>query len=249
MPGTGGPIDGHPEPRIDRRITMATQTAALATGAATRSTGQVHQWAAVNAIAIGAAYGLFALFGGTAEALGAGHESIPRDLSIFSGLILGGVLFAHLRQRTLLPHVRRFRRVALVAAICLPVSFILGVAGGPLLYFPLGIVAVGTVAGAVEWRATRKRGGDPPAISFRRRLMCWLLGGIVAVATVVALEAAGAIGGLQSLLFAMLGETVGDVAHFTMVLGSMGALGGAIGGTLEGRTLYLRPGSATAPRT
>ena len=188
----------------------------------------VARWAAVNAAAMSAAWGLFGLFGGTIEALGAEHDSSARDLSLLTAFILGGSLFAHLRQRTLLPRVPRTKRVAAAAIVGLTVGFVAGfLIAGPPLDFVLGIFAIGAVAGAVEWRILRhqlRRYGILAAIG----AVAWLVAGVAAIAPA-----------------ALFGDAIdaavgGGTASFVTILLLIGFVGGAAGGALEGLALRSR---------
>jgi hypothetical protein len=207
---------------------MSTQSAPVREAATVQAEWSVSKWVVVNAAALGAAWGLFALFGGTVEALGAEHDSVARDLSLLAAFVIGGSLFALLRQRALLRHVRRARRVAIAAILGLSLGAVVAFAiGGPPFDFILGIFAVGTVGGAVEWRALRhhlRRPGRMAGVAAAG----WLA---AAVASVV-----------PAFLF---GDAIdaafgGGVAGFVAILLMIGLVGGAVGGALEGLALRTR---------
>jgi hypothetical protein len=220
---------------------MATQSTQGREATTPQAEWSIRRWVAVNAAALGAAYGLAALFAGSAQALGAGYPSLVRDLSMFAGFLTGAVLFALLRQRTLLPHVNRARRVAIAAGVSLIAAVALGYGsgGGPPVYFVLGILAIGTVGGAVEWRALRDA-VERPGVSLGRRAAVWLVAGVAGVATVILFDIAGAAAALDDALRTALGDAMGDVVHFAMMWSIIGLAGGAVGGALEGRALRRR---------
>jgi hypothetical protein len=205
------------------------------TTATTTSTGwSVTRWAAVNAAGLGTAFGLFALFGGAVEALGAEHDSLVRDLSLLVAFIFGGIVWAHLRQRALLPELPRARRVGIAAAIALAAGFVGGfLIAGPPLDLILAIWVAGAVAGGVEWRSLRRhlpRPGRLAAVG----VPTWLLASVVAIVPAALLGDAidGALGG--------------GVAGFVGVLLIIGLVGGATGGSLEALALRRRlPGRDT----
>jgi hypothetical protein len=199
-----------------------------------QATWSARRWVGANAVALGAALGLFALFGGTVEALGAEHDSVVRDLSLYAAFIIGGSLFAYLRQQTLLPHVSRVGRVGLAAIVGLGAGFVGGfLIGGPPFDFILGIFAIGTVAGAVEWRALRHH--------LRRPGLLTALGaGAWAVAAVAAIVPAALFG---DAIDAALGS---GVPGFVAILLMVGLVGGAVGGALEALSLRARIDPARA---
>ncbi|WP_052668510.1 hypothetical protein [Nitriliruptor alkaliphilus] len=202
-----------------------TATGTPATG--TPAPWSVGRWVAVNAIGLGTAFGLFALLGGTVEALGADHDSLIRDLSLLVAFLVGGSLWAYLRQQTLLPDVERAGRVGTAAVIALTAGFVGGfVIGGPPLDFVLSILAVGTVAGGIERRILRRhlpRPGRRSAIAPAG----WLAAGIVAI-----------------IPAALFGDTIdaalGDLGGFVAILLMIGLVAGAVGGALEALALGNR---------
>lgn len=191
------------------------------------------KWVGANTIALGTGYGLAALLGGTIESLGADHDSIIRAVAMLAALIIGGVLFAFLRQGALMPHVTRARVVAIAAGLSLPAAFILGQVGGPPVYFALSIFAVGTVGGTVEWRILRRH-AQPPSMHGGRRAAIWLAAGIAGVATVMIVDVSGAAQAIDTALRSGLGDAMGDVVAFTVMWSIIGLVGGALGGALEG---------------
>lgn len=208
---------------------MSTQSTRQA--ATAQATWSVRRWVTVNAVALGAALGMFALFGGTVEALGAEHDSVTRDLALLAAFIIGGSLFAYLRQRTLLPQVFRAKRVGVAATVGLAAGFVGGfLIGGPPLDFILGIFMLGTIAGAVEWRALRRH-LRRPSLLMALSTGSWLVAAIAAVVPATlfgdAIDAAFGSG----------------VPGFMAVLLMIGLVGGTVGGALEAISLRtgLRP--------
>jgi hypothetical protein len=190
----------------------------------TPATWSVGRWVAVNGAGLGAAFGLFALLGGTVEALGADHDSLIRDLSLLAAFLIGGSLWAYLRQQTLLPDVKRAGRVGAVAVAALAAGFVGGfIIGGPPLDFILSILAVGTVAGAIEWRILRRHLPRPG----RRSTIgaaAWLAAGIVAI--------------IPAALFGdAIDATLGGLGGFVAILLMIGLVAGSVGGALEALAL------------
>lgn len=207
---------------------MSTQPITTIGATAARAEWSVGRWIGANVIALAAAWGFFALFGGTVEALGAEHDSVARDLSLLAAFVIGGSLFALLRQRALLRHVPRARRVAIAAVLGLSVGAVAGFAiGGPPFDFILGIFAMGTVGGAVEWRALRHHLRRPGVLA-ATGAAGWLAAGIAGVAPAF-----------------LLGDTIdaafgGGVTGFVAILLMIGLVAGAVGGALEGLALRTR---------
>ena len=148
-----------------------------ATATATPATWSAGRWVTVNAAGLGTSFGLFALLGGTVEALGADHDSLIRYLSLLAAFIVGGSLWAYLRQQTLLPHLKRAGRVGTAAVAAQAAGFVIG---GPPLDFILGILAVGAVAGAIEWRILRRH-LPRPARRSAIGTAAWLVASVIAI--------------------------------------------------------------------
>ncbi|MFQ6013547.1 MAG: hypothetical protein ACE5LS_07890 [Thermoplasmata archaeon] len=83
-------------------------------------------WVTANALGLGVAYALFALFDGVAEAMGAPHGGLVHAVAAISGLLIGGALFAVMRWRVLSPHLGDSARMATAAGIGLAVGFVVG---------------------------------------------------------------------------------------------------------------------------
>jgi hypothetical protein len=183
------------------------------------------RWILANALGLGAAFGLLALFGGVVEELGADHDAVIRDVALVVGLVAGGTVLAVLRQRALVPSVRRVRRTAVASSVGLVAGFVGGfVIAGPPLDFVLGILLAGTLTGAVEWRALREHVQRPDHLAGWGAAR-WL------VAAVVAIVPAALLG---DAIDAALG---GGVAGFVGVAALLGLTGGAAGGALDARSL------------
>jgi hypothetical protein len=208
---------------------MATQSVSISREAAGETSWSIGRWVAVNAVGLGTALALFALFGGTVEALGAEHDGWPRDLSLLAAFMIGGGTRAYLRQRTLLPCVPRVGRVAAVTIIALTAGFVGGfVIGGPPLDFILGIFAVGSVAGGAEWFILRRQLPRPGRLALIAAVG-WL------VASVLAIVPAALFG--DAIDAAVAGpELLGFVAILLMI----GLAGGAVGGAIEAVALRSR---------
>jgi hypothetical protein len=118
------------------------------------------QWTAANAVGLGSAYALMALFGGGAERwLGVDHDAAARDVAVFAGLVLGAALFVVLRQRVLSRSVAGAWWLATAAGAALSVGFVVGfVVAGPPLDFVLGAVTLGTIGGGLQWRSLDAHG-------------------------------------------------------------------------------------------
>jgi hypothetical protein len=189
---------------------------------------QVRSWVIANALGLALVYALWALFAGVVEALGAGHESVVRDLSGLAGFLLGATAFTYLRYRALAGRVAWSTVGALAAGIGLAVGFVVGfVIAGPPVDFLLGVVALGTIGSGLQWRRFRhhvpRSGGLLAAGIFG-----WIGAGVVAV--VVAILLGDAVDGLFG----------SGVPGFVAVTAMLGLAGGATGGAVEGRALASR---------
>lgn len=209
-------------------MSTSTQYVRVHKVATTHAEWSVRRWIAINAAALATAFGLFALFGGIVETLGAEHDSVVRDLSLLAGFIVGGSVFAVLRQRTLLPQVSRTTRVAIAAIIGLSVGVVTGfLVAGPPFDFAFSIFAGGTLAGAVEWRILRRHMRHPGRLG-AASVGAWLVAAVAAIAPAVlvgdAIDAAFGSG----------------VTGFVAILLLIGLVGGAVGGAGEARALRSR---------
>jgi hypothetical protein len=212
---------------MSAKISSEAQT----TSASIKRTGfQVRDWVAANALGLALVFALWALLSGVAEALGAGHESLVRDLSGLAGFLLGASAFTFLRYRALAGRVAWSTVVALAAGIGLAIGFVVGfIIAGPPIDFLLGIIALGTIGGGLQWRRLRHRIPRPGGL-LAAGIAGWIGAGIVAVA--VAILLGDAVAGLFG----------GGVAGFVAVTAMLGFVGGATGGAVEGRALASRIG-------
>ena len=95
-------------------------------------------WVRANAVGLGIAYALFALFGGVAEELGAAHDSVTRNVAILAGLFIGAAVFALMRRKVLAPHLGSSPWTAVAAGVSLTAGFVLGfIMAGPPFDFVL----------------------------------------------------------------------------------------------------------------
>jgi hypothetical protein len=188
-------------------------------------------WVRANAIGLGAAYGLLALFGDGVESLfGVGHESLARDAAMTAGLLIGAGVFVLLRSRALSSHLEGSVWTALAAGAGLAAGFVVGfVVAGPPFDFVLGVIALGTIGGALQWRVLRYRLARPGGL-FLAGVGAWFAAGIGGLA--VAVLAGDAIDAAAG----------GGLSGFVAVTTSIGLLAGIIGGAIEGRALRRRIG-------
>ncbi len=185
-------------------------------------------WVYANAAGLGGAYALLALFGDGVEALGAGHESITRDLAGLVGMLIGVGLFMTMRRRVLAPHLDGSVWAAIAAGIGLAVGFAVGfVIAGPPFDFVLGVITLGTIGGALERRALRGQLARPTGLMLAG-IGAWITAGIAAL--VVAIVAGDAID-------TALGSGITGFVAVTLVIG---LVAGAVGGAIEGAALRRR---------
>jgi hypothetical protein len=186
----------------------------------------VGAWIRANALGLGVAYGLFGLFGGLAEeVLGFAHDSLGRDTAILLGLLAGAALFVGLRQRALGAHTDRSWLVSILAGVSLAVGVVVGfVIAGPPIDFVLGMLSLGVIGGALQWR--RMRGGiRNPGRMLLASVGAWIAGSVALVTVAVLVgDAIDSVAG---------GGTAGFVAVLTLI----GLVGGAVGGAVEGSAL------------
>ena len=186
-------------------------------------------WTRANALGLGAAYGLFALFGDTADALGARH-GVFHGIAAISGLLIGGALFVVMRRRVLAPHLDRSTWTAIAAGIGLAVGFIVGFGiAGPPFDFILGVITLGTIGGALQWRILRNQLTRPGGLLLVS-IGAWLVAGV----------AAGAVAFFT-------GDTIdaafgSGITGFVAITVTIGLVAGAVGGAIEGAALRRRIG-------
>ncbi len=195
-------------------------------------------WVKANAIGLGIAYGLFGLFGDGIEIfLGVAHDSVAHDLAIGSGLFIGAAVFALMRRKVLAPHLGGSAWIAAAAGISLAVGFVAGfVIAGPPFDFVLGVFALGTIGGALQWRLVKDKLARPGRL-YLIGIGAWLAAAIAVLA--VAIFTGDAI-------FDALGQpeegTMFALVSFTAFLALLGLVGGAVGGAIEGAALRRRIG-------
>lgn len=195
-------------------------------------------WVRANAIGLGIAYGLFGLFGDGIEIfLGVAHDSVAHDLAIMSGLFIGATVFALMRRRVLAPHLGGSAWIAVAAGLSLAVGFVAGfVIAGPPFDFVLGVFALGTIGGALQWRLVKDKLARPGRL-YLLGIGAWLAAAIAVLA--VAIFTGDAI-------FDALGQpeegTMFALVSFTAFLALLGLVGGAVGGAIEGAALRRRIG-------
>ncbi len=195
-------------------------------------------WVRANAIGLGIAYGLFGLFGDGFEIwLGVAHDSVAHDLAIMSGLFIGAAVFALMRRKVLAPHLGGSAWIAAAAGISLAVGFVAGfVIAGPPFDFVLGVFALGTIGGALQWRLVKDKLARPGRL-YLIGIGAWLAAAIAVLA--VAIFTGDAI-------FDALGQpeegTMFALVSFTAFLALLGLVGGAVGGAIEGAALRRRIG-------
>lgn len=190
---------------------------------------RLDRWVGANAIGLGVAYGLWALFGDGVEALfGVDHDSPVQFIAVMAGLAIGAALFVELRRRVLAPHIDGSLKLALAAGFALMVGVIVGFGvAGPPFDFVLGVISLGTIGGAVQWRTVRDqlpRSGGLLLASIGG----WLLAGVAVTAT--AFVAGDAIDGAFG----------SGLTGFVAILTVLGLVGGAVGGVIEGAALRRR---------
>lgn len=197
-------------------------------------------WVGANVVGLGSAYGLFALLGDLAEfGLGVPHDSLIRNIALMIGVLIGATIFVMLRRRILAPHTPNSTWAAVSAGTGLAIGLIAGFGiGGPPFDFMLGVFALGTIGGALQWRALKDR------IALPGGLILASIGGWILAAIAVGLVAFLAVEPLLQLFGVPLdasadGTVVGTVS-FILILTLLGVVGGAVGGLIEGRALRRR---------
>ena len=197
-------------------------------------------WVRANAIGLGIAYGLFGLFGDGIEIwLGVAHESVAHDLAIMSGLFIGAAVFALMRRKVLAPHLGGSVWIAVAAGLSLAVGFVVGfIIAGPPFDFVLGVFALGTIGGALQWRLVKDKLARPGRL-YLIGIGAWLAAAVAVLA--VAIFIIDPIFETLGLAEAEEG-TIAALVSFTAVLALLGLVGGAVGGAIEGAALRRRIG-------
>jgi hypothetical protein len=190
-------------------------------------------WVGANALGLGLTFALFALVGGTIEAMGADHDSAARNLPAIVAMLAGGTVFALLRRRVLgvgpgwhAPAVGAGLTTGFLVGSVAPFDFL------------LAILAAGTIGGILQLRAHRRQPGD-----YRRLLLVgtatWLVASLAAIAAAI-LVADVVLAGVFGV-----GDSLDGVAGFTAVVTLVGIVGGIVGGAIEGAILLHRMGRPT----
>jgi hypothetical protein len=189
-------------------------------------------WLRANTIGLGLAFAAFALVGGGAEAVGAGHDSLARNLPAIVAMLAGGVAFAWWRARALGGALRGPRWHPPVIGACLAAGFLLGVVAP--FDWVVAMLLAGVVGHAVQLREIR-----PVSVaSLLGSAGSWLAAGIAATAVVV-VTIDGILVGLFGLDMAVIDAEPGglSVAVFTLAFALLGVTGGAVGSAIEGALL------------
>jgi len=198
-------------------------------------------WVRANVVGLGVAYGLFALLGDLTEyGLGVAHDSLVRNLALLVAVLVGAALFAVLRHRVIAPHLHTPRWVVLGSFGSLAFGLIVGfVNAGPPFDFMLGVTSLGTIGGALQWRAWRGR-VDRPGGLLAASIAGWMLAGVaVGAVAVFGVEASIRLFGTPE------DGTPAGIVGFVLILTLLGVVGGAAGGAVEGMALRRR---LNAPR-
>jgi hypothetical protein len=192
-------------------------------------------WVSASAVGLGVAYGLFALFGdGVEKWFGVAHDSVARDLVIMASLFIGAAVFATMRRRVLAPLLGGSVWAAVAAGISLVVGFVVGfIVAGPPFDFVLGVLTLGIVGGAFQWRLVKDQLPRPGRL-YLAGIGAWFAAAVAVLA--VAIFTGDAI-------FETLDPEEGSIVElvsFTAFLALLGLVGGAVGGTIEGLALRKR---------
>ena len=193
-------------------------------------------WVRANVVGLGVAYGLFALLGDLTEyGLGVAHDSLVRNLALLVAVLVGASLFALLRQRVIAPSLHTPRWVVLGSFGSLASGLIVGfVVAGPPFDFMLGVISMGTIGGALQWRAWRGR-VDRPGGLLAASIAGWVLAGVAVGAVAVF-----GVDALIRLFGAPEDGTPAGIVGFVLILTLLGVVGGAVGGVVEGSALRRR---------
>jgi hypothetical protein len=190
---------------------------------------RLSRWVRANAIGLGVAYGLWALFGDGVEALfGVDHDSPVQFIAVMVGLAIGAALFVELRRRALAPHIDGSMKLALAAGVSLMLGVVVGFGvAGPPFDFVLGVISLGTIGGAVQWRTVRDQLPRTGGLLLAN-IGGWLLAGVAVTATAF-----------------LAGDTIdaafgSELTGFVAILTVLGLIGGAVGGVIEGAALRRR---------
>ena len=185
-------------------------------------------WMLANALGLGTTFALFGIVGEAVEAAGAEHDTVGWGVPTLAAMVVGGMLFAHLRRRVLGSRSRWPE--TLVIGVAVAVGFVAG--WFPPIDFVTGISVAGVVGGALQLREVRRLG-------HHRKLLLlsvgvWLVAGLAAVAAaslVADVIISGALG---------RADMVDGVGGFVAILALAGVVGGAVGGALEGIAVRSR---------
>lgn len=221
---------GGSQPASDRREHLMSGSTAVGAAAApkNRAGWSMGRWVVANGAGLGLTYGLFALLGDMADALGAEH-GVGHGIAALVGLFLGAIVFVTLRHRALVDAMDNPAWSAAAAGIGLGAGFVLGYAiAGPPFDFVLGVISLGTIGGTLQWRINRGH-LERPGGMLMATIGAWLAAGIAAL--LVAIVAGDAIAE------AFGGDGTGGFVAITVTIG---VVAGCVGGGLEGAALRRR---------
>ncbi len=179
-------------------------------------------WVLANALGLGTAFALFAVVGEAMEAAGSEHGTVDWGVPTLAAMVVGGSLFAYLRQRVLGGRNRWLH--TLVIGVAVAAGFVAG--WFPPIDFVTGMCVAGVVGGALQLREVWRLGDS-------RRLLVlsvgtWLLAGLAAVGAAILVAdviISGALG---------RADLVDGVGGFVAILALAGVVGGTVGGAIEG---------------
>lgn len=192
-------------------------------------------WIRANAFGFGLAFGMFALVGGAVEAMGAGHDSLARNLPALLAMAAGGVVLALLRRSALGTGHTGMPWHLLLIGLCVPAGFLLGVVAP--LDWVVAMLLAGTIGGALQLRALR----PVNARSLLASAGSWLAAGVAATVVIVLVMDGLVVGLLQVDMTAIDAEPgVSSTVIFGSAFGLLGLAGGAVGGAIEGTLVRRR---------
>jgi hypothetical protein len=193
-------------------------------------------WILANAVGLGVTYGLFALLGDVTEfGFGVGHDSFVRNLGLLVAVIVGSTVFVTLRRRVIEGLVEESTWVAVASGVGLAIGLTAGfTVGGPPFDFMLGVLMLGTIGGALQWRKLKHQVARPGVLLIVT-IGGWLLAAIVAGGVAVLLGDA-----LHTAFGSPPDGTPMGTVFFVFILSLMGMVGGVVGGSIEGAALDRR---------
>jgi len=195
-------------------------------------------WVLANALGLGTTFAMFGIVGEGMQAAGAEHDTAGWGVPTLAAMIVGGSLFAYLRQRVLGSPSRWPQ--TLVIGVVIAAGFVAG--WFPPIDFVTGIFVAGVVGGALQLREARRLGH--PGKLLVLSVGAWLVAGLAGVAAAILVAdviISGALG---------RADMVDGVGGFIAILALAGVVGGAVGGAIEGiavRSRLARSRAATSP--